>query len=107
MKSSSAKREKIWQQILDSSEKMEAVAQQNDWQQLSKLIDTRQKLLNRFFSKSVAQNQLRTLHQIRADIKLILDQDERTKSLSQANNTALLKGIRALNKGKLVAKSYQ
>ncbi|NKB31955.1 MAG: hypothetical protein GKR91_02550 [Pseudomonadales bacterium] len=100
-------RAKIWQDILISSQQMEEVAQKNEWQKLTRLIASRQKLLNQFFSEPVARNQVRNLEKIRADIKIILEHDERTRKLSEANNSTLLKGIRALNKGKLAAKSYQ
>jgi len=79
MNLSEPKKAKIWQEILDSSAKMEEVAQKNDWQQLAKLVDNRQKLLNKFFRKPVAESQVQALHQIQADIQLILEQDKRTR----------------------------
>ena len=107
MDSAPIDRTKVWEDILDSSRKMEEVAQKNDWKKLNRLIESRQKLLNLFFSEPVARNQQQALEKIRADIKTILEQDARTRKVSEANNSALLKGIRNINKGKLAAKSYQ
>ncbi len=100
-------REKIWQQILDSSTAMQEVAEKNDWVALNELIESRQKLLKTFFSNDLAQHQQERLKQIRDDIQQILRQDAHTKKLSRRNKDILAKGLQTLSKGKQALKDYR
>ncbi len=101
------RKQKIWQQILASSSAMEEVALRNDWSALNELIESRQQLLQQFFSEPIARDRELELQKIRDDIQLILQHDKRTKALSQKNKQALAAGLKKLRTGKSLLKNYR
>ena len=83
------------------------MAQKNDWTVLNDLIESRQQLLYQFFSESIARTHAHELEKIRDGIRLILQQDSRTKKISLENKSTLAKGLKKLNTGKALFKLYR
>ncbi|MFK7862710.1 MAG: flagellar protein FliT [Pseudohongiellaceae bacterium] len=99
-------KQKVWQQILTSTNDMAEVAQRNDWELLEELVQHRKKLLSDFFSEPVAKDRHLALEQIRNDISLILIQDRNTKKSCLSNKGSILGGLQTLQKGKSAVKMY-
>lgn len=100
-------RKNLWQKILDSGQAMEQAANENDWHSLNQLIETRLGLLRDFFAEPVADLHHQTLHQIQAEIRLILEQADSTRNLSQANKEVVARSLKKLRHGKQAIKNYQ
>lgn len=100
-------RKNLWQKILDSGLAMEQAANENDWHRLNELIETRLGLLRDFFAEPVANLHHQTLHQIQAEIRLILEQADNTRNLTQANKEVVAKSLKKLRQGKEAIKNYQ
>lgn len=86
---------------------MEQAANENDWHSLNQLIETRLGLLRDFFAEPVADLHHQTLHQIQAEIRLILEQADSTRNLSQANKEVVARSLKKLRHGKQAIKNYQ
>lgn len=100
-------RKNLWQKILDSGQAMEQAANENDWHRLNQLIETRLGLLRDFFAEPVADLHHQTLHQIQAEIRVILEQTETTRELTRTNQELVVKSLKKLRQGKEAIKNYQ
>lgn len=107
MISKARQRQRLWKSILKTGQAMEKAGNENDWLKLNELIETRLGLLQEFFAEPIADTHTKNLKRIQSEIQIILDQTEKAKALTSANQNMVAASLRKLSQTKAAIKNYQ
>ena len=98
------KRPGQWQEITRLSESMLNSAQKKDWEQLNKLVLSRQELLSDYFEGELSAQQAELAQ---ADISALQDTDKQIIALTQSNKDLLAEAMVQLQRGKNMTAQYR
>ncbi len=107
MNSRTRQRQRLWKTILKTGQAMEKAGNENNWVALNELIEKRLKLLQEFFAEPIANSHTQNLKQMQEEIQIILQQTEKARNLTAANQNIVAASLRKLTQTKAAIKNYQ
>lgn len=100
------KKIELWQQVIDISSTIMKSAQSNHWNELHQLIESRQSLLQEYFSEPLDISP-QERQDLKHDILKILNQDEIIQKISTDNKQHIGQLSKKLSLGRKMMAGYQ
>ena len=99
-------RDRIWQEIMSSTEAIESAALLNDWNTVNQLLQDRKTLLNQFFSEPLATQHQQQLAKLQQDIQHILDTDLVTLDRGMRSKQVVARQLDVMKTGREAKAAY-